>query len=120
MTMVQLFEHAVQLATQPLGDAHSEDGSYFIGGQPEQAHFVGALKDLVDREVSLEDEVLAVFDRIDRVVAAQVYGLAIRSRKLGSKQPTPVGQPLLDDGCAQLVGGRLQCLWVRYRQECVV
>jgi hypothetical protein len=81
--------------------------SHFIGGEPEQSHFTGVLEDAMDREVPFEDEVPAVFDLIDGVVALQVHGLAILFRKLGTQQPTPVVQPFLDDGSAQLVGGRL-------------
>src|ERR1700682_412181 len=66
----------------------------------------------MDGEVPLEDEIPTVFDLIDRVVAAQVYGLAILLRKLGREKPTPVVQALLDEGSAQLVGSRLQRLRV--------
>jgi hypothetical protein len=78
------------------------------------------LKDLVDREVSFEDEVAAVLDLVDGVSAAQVDGLAIFFRKLGAEEPTPVVQSFFDDGGAQLVGGRLQCFRICRRQEGVV
>src|ERR1039457_3708603 len=67
MAMVELFEHTVQLAAQPFADAYSEDVCHFVGGQAEQPHFAGVLKDLVDREVSFENEVPAVFDLVDGV-----------------------------------------------------
>jgi hypothetical protein len=61
----------------------------------------------VDEEVPLEDEVAAVFDLVDGVVAVQVYSFAVLLGKLGTKQPTPVVQPLFDDGSAQFVSGGL-------------
>src|ERR1700683_2559805 len=59
VAMVELFEHTMQFAAQPLGDAHPEDMSHFVGGQAEQSHFAGALQNLVDGEVPLADEVPA-------------------------------------------------------------
>jgi len=78
------------------------------------------LENLVDGEMPFEDEVPAVFDLVDGVIAAQVDGLAILLGKLGTKQPTPVVQPLFDEGRAQLVGGRLERLRVRGGEERVV
>ena len=120
VAMVELFEHTMQFAAQPLGDAHPEDMSHFVGGQAEQSHFAGALQNLVDGEVPLADEVPAVLDWIDRVVSAQVDGLAFLLRELRTQQPTPVVQPFLEDRCAQLVSGRLQRFRVRSRQEGIV
>src|ERR1022692_1534924 len=74
----------------------------------------------MDGEVPLEDEVPAVFDLIDGVFTLQVYGLAILLRKLGGQKPTPVVQPFLDDGSAQFIGGRLQCLRVCGREKRIV
>jgi len=65
------------------------------------------LKDLVDREVPFENEIAAVFDLIDRVVAAQIHCLAILLGELRSEQPTPVVQTFLDDASAEFVCGRL-------------
>ena len=70
MAMVEFFEHAVQLAAQPFGDARPEEVGHLIGGQPEQSHFAGVLKHPVEGEVPLENEIPAVFDLVDRVVAA--------------------------------------------------
>ena len=81
--------------------------AHLIGGQTEQSHFAGVLKDLVDRKVPLENEVAAVFDLVDGVFAVQVNGLTVFLRKLGAEKPTPVVQSFFDDGSAQFVGGRL-------------
>jgi hypothetical protein len=64
MAMIELFENAVQFASQPLGYAHPKDLSHLVGGQPEQAHLAGAFENLVDGEIPFEDEVPAVFDLI--------------------------------------------------------
>src|SRR5438128_12553987 len=77
-------------------------------------------ENLMDRKVPFEDEVPAVFDLIDRVVSAQVDGLAILLGKLGRQKPTPVVQTLLEDGSAQLIGSRLQRLGICGRQKGIV
>jgi S1-C subfamily serine protease len=120
MAMVELFEHAVQLAAQPFGDAHAEDVSHLVGGEAEQPHFAGMLEDPVDGEVPLEDEVAAIFDLIDGVVTLQVDGLAVLFGELRTQQPGPVVQALFDGGRTEVIGGRLQRLRVRSRQERVV
>jgi hypothetical protein len=89
-------------------------------GQAEQTHFARVLKNLVDGKVPLENEVAAIFDLIDRVLPLQMDGLAVFFRELRTQQPGPVVQSLFDGGRAEVVGGRLQCLRVRSRQECVV
>ena len=83
MTMVGLFQNAMELASQPLVDTDSEDVGYLVGGQAEQAYFARPFENLMDRQVPFEDEAPAVFDLIDRVVSAQVDGLAILLGKLG-------------------------------------
>jgi hypothetical protein len=80
---------------------------HLVGGQAEQSHFAGLLKDLVDREMPLENEIAAVLNLVDGVSAAQVDGLAVFFRKLGAEKPTPVVQSFLDNGSAQPVGRRL-------------
>src|SRR3954451_8798284 len=112
MAVIQLFEHAVQLAAQPAVHPDPKDMSHFICGQAEQAHFAGALKDLVDWEVPFEDEVAAVFGLVDGVATLQVDSLAVAVGKLRRQQPAPVVQALLDDAGAQLVCRRLQGLRV--------
>jgi hypothetical protein len=70
MTMVELLQNAMELASQPLGDTHSEDVGHLVGGQAEQAYFAGPFENLMDWKVPFEDEVPAVFDLIDRVLSA--------------------------------------------------
>jgi hypothetical protein len=80
---------------------------HLIGGEAEQSHFAGLLKYLVDGEMAIEDEVAAVFDLIDGVLAIQGDGFAILLGELRPQQPTPVVQAFFDGGSGELVGGRL-------------
>lgn len=82
VAMVEFFEHAVQLATQPFCDADTKDVSHFVGAEAKQPHFTGVLEYLVDRKVTLEDEITAVFDLIYRIVTLQIDGGAVLSREL--------------------------------------
>ena len=74
--------------------------SHFVGAEAKQSHFAGPLEDLVDRKVTLEDEVAAIFDLIYRIVTLQIDGRAILSRELRAQQPGPVIQAFLDGGRA--------------------
>jgi hypothetical protein len=71
-------QFAFHLACQP----HAEDLADPVGGQPPQSEFAGALEDLVDGEVTLEDKVAAVFDLSDGVEARQVHLLPLFGGKL--------------------------------------
>ena len=62
----------------------------------------------MDGEVSLEDEVAAVFDLRDRIEARQIDLLAFPIGELGPQDKGPVVEALADDGGAQFVGGGLQ------------
>src|SRR5207253_8365563 len=70
MTVVQFVEETVELAARSPGHANAEDSGYLVGGQTEQAHLAGALEYFVDREIAPEDEVPAVFNLVDGVVAS--------------------------------------------------
>src|SRR5919108_420071 len=68
VAMVELFQHAVQLAANPLVFADTEDLGDLVGGEAEQTQLTGALEDLVNWEIAPEDEIAAVLDLIQRVV----------------------------------------------------
>jgi hypothetical protein len=74
--------------------------SHFVGAQAKQPHLAGLLEDLVDRKVTLEDEVAAIFDLIYRIVTLQIDGRAVLFRELRPQQPGPVVQAFLDGGRA--------------------
>ena len=53
-----------------------------MGCQPPEPKFTASLEQLVDREVTFEDEVAAVFDLRDRIEAREVYALALLDGEL--------------------------------------
>jgi hypothetical protein len=77
MPVVNLVEHGRQLPTQTPVDPDAEDAGDGIRGEAKEAHFTGALEDLVDREVASKDEIPAVFNLIQGVVASQMHRGAI-------------------------------------------
>src|SRR4029450_3148268 len=48
MTPVELFQNAIQLASQAFGEAYPKDVSHLVGSQAEQPQLAGALEDLMD------------------------------------------------------------------------
>ena len=97
MAVLDLLEHAAQLAAQALVEAEPEQVCERVGGEAEQAEVTGALEQRVDGEVAPEDDIAAVLDLLERVVAAQVDGLAVLGGKLRADHPGPVVQALADD-----------------------
>jgi hypothetical protein len=69
MAVLDAVDDGGELALHPAVHAGTEDLGDFVGGQPPQAEFAAAFKQLVDGEVALEDEVAAVLDLSDRVKA---------------------------------------------------
>jgi len=112
VAVVQLVQDAVQFAAQSAVDAHSEDQGDLVSGQAQESQFAGALENLVNGEVPVENEVPTVLDLINRVAATKMDGPSILFRELGTQQPSPVIQPLFDDRRAQLIGSDLQRLRV--------
>ena len=76
--------------------------------QSPQPQLTAALEQLMDWEVPLEDEVVAVFDLRDLIEAREVHLLALLGGELRPQDERPIVEPLADDGGAQFVGGRLQ------------
>src|SRR6202795_1368796 len=71
MPVLDLLEGGVELAVQLLAEAGAEDLRDLVGRESPQPQLAAALEDLVDRKVTLEDEVAAVFDLADGVEATQ-------------------------------------------------
>ena len=90
-----------------LWEPESESLGDLAGSQPQQAEVAGALEQFMDGEVTLEDEVPAVFYLLNRVMTIQRDGLPLFLGKLGPDRQSPVVQPLFDDRGAQTVGSRL-------------
>src|SRR3954447_26842913 len=108
MAVLNLFQHALQLSPEPLIDTEAEDLRDLVRQQAQQSDVARPLEQLVDGEVATEDQVEAVLDLLDGIVAAQVDRLPILTRELRSDEPCPVVQAFADDIGAQPVGGRLQ------------
>ena len=60
MPMVEFFQHAMQLATDPFVLADTKDLGDLFGGESKHSQLAGALEDLVDRRIPPEDEIAAV------------------------------------------------------------
>src|SRR5229473_2272890 len=73
MAVLDLLDDGREFAAQALIQPHAEDLADAIRGQAPEADFAAALKNLVDREVTLEDEIPAVLDLGDGVEPRQVY-----------------------------------------------
>ncbi len=98
----------VQLALELARQALPEDLGDLAGGHAPESDLRGALEDLVDGKMALEDEVAAVLGLVDGIEAAQVHRRAFAFGKLRSQHESPVVEPLADDFCSEAIGGRLQ------------
>jgi len=107
VAMIDALEGGVELAVQPFGHARAEDFGDFLTGRAPEADFAGALEDFADREVSLEDEVAAVFDPGQEVRSAQVHGDALPPGELGAEHEGSVLQSIANDLRAEAIGGGL-------------
>src|SRR6266581_8540448 len=67
MTVLDLLDDSCQFAAQPLVQPDAENFADAMGRQTPESEFAAALENLVDREVTLENEVAAVFDLRDGV-----------------------------------------------------
>ena len=62
MPMLDLVDDGGQLPMEPLVQPDAEDLADAIRSEPPEADFAASLKDLVDGEVALENEIAAVLD----------------------------------------------------------
>jgi hypothetical protein len=83
MPMIDLFQHAVQLAAHALMLADAEDLSHLVGGQAEESQFGGALKDLVNGEIASEDHIEGVLNLIQGIGPPRSSCLTTRSSDRG-------------------------------------
>src|SRR5208283_2806469 len=105
MAVIDTFQGAVKLAAHALGQALAEDLGYFTSGHAPEAHVTGAFEDFADREVSLEDEVSAIFGLGKEVRPAQVHGVALPVGEFGTKDQRPILEPIADDLGTELISG---------------
>jgi hypothetical protein len=72
MAVRDLIDHSSEFTAVPAGKTGAEDRRYLVGGKPPQAEFATALEQVVDRKVSLEDEVATILDLRDGIEARQI------------------------------------------------
>src|SRR6202049_2457859 len=108
VTVFDLIDDGAQFAAQLLSEPHAEEFRDPVGSQAPKPDLAAALKDLMDREVALKDEVAAVLDLPDGVKARQVHLLTLALRELRSQDQCPVVELLLNNLWAKAVGGSLQ------------
>ena len=69
MTMFDAVNDGGELAAHLAVEAGAEDFGDLVGGEPPQPELAAALEQLVDREITFEDEVAAVLDLGNRIKA---------------------------------------------------
>ena len=85
MTVFDLIDDGAQFAAQLFSQAHAEEFRDSVGRQAPKAYLAAALKDFMNREVALKDEVAAVLDLPDGVKARQVHLFTLGLRELRSQ-----------------------------------
>jgi hypothetical protein len=106
------FQGGMEFPRSLVGDKAAEDLRDLVGGQPPPAHLAPALEDPGEGEVTPEDEMAAVRDRVDRVEAAQIHGPALARGELRAPDQRPALPSGADDlraepVCGGLPGGRI-------------
>jgi hypothetical protein len=120
MAVLHFFQHTVQFSPEPLVDTESEDLRDLVGQHAQQSDITRPLKQLVNREVTAEDQIAAVFNLLDGVVAAEIDRLPVLAGEFRPDQPCPVVQPFADDVGGEPVSSSLQRLRVIDGQERIV
>src|SRR3954471_24746615 len=120
MAVFDLIDHGSQFAAQTLTQPYTEDLADAIGCQTPEPDFTASLEELVDREMTFENEIAAVFDLRDGVETRQVHLSPFPLGELGSQDQGPVIELFADDAWTQPVGSRLQFGRIVYRQEGIV
>ena len=77
MSMLDLVDDDRQFPTEPLVQAHTEDLADSVRRQAPEADLAAALEDLVNGEVTPENEVAEVFHLCDGVEARQIHLAAL-------------------------------------------
>src|SRR4051794_9894632 len=97
MAVFDLIDHGSQFAAQTLTQPYTEDLADAIGCQAPEPDFTASLEELVDREMTFENEIAAVFDLRDGVETRQVHLSPFPFGELGSQDQGPVIELFADD-----------------------
>src|SRR6516162_5943052 len=107
MAMVHPLQDGGELTADSLVETKAEQLRELVSSKAEQAEVTGALEEFVKGEVPSEDEVAAVFDLLQGVMASEVEGGSVFLGKLRPYHPSPVIELLTNDLGAEAVGCRL-------------
>jgi len=120
LSLIELFQQAVQLAAYSLVRADAEDLGDLVSRQAKQPQLTGTLEQLVNREIAPKDELAAVLDLVQRVVTLPVDGGPVLVGELRPQDQGPVVQALADDLGTEAIGRRLPCLWIVRPQKGII
>jgi hypothetical protein len=120
MAVAGLVQDAAQPAGQALVQAPAEDLRDVVGAQPQQTQIAGTLEELVDGKVAPKDQVAAILHLLQRVVAAEVDGVAVFFGELGAHYQGPILQAGANDAGTERIGGGLQRFRVSHPQKRIV
>jgi hypothetical protein len=71
-------------------------------------------------KMTAEDEMAAVLDLVQRIIAPQVDGCPVLRGELGCHDPGPVVEALAKDVGAEATGSGLERFEVRYPEESII
>src|SRR3954452_16885317 len=104
MAVFDLIDHGSQFAAQTLTQPYTEDLADAIGCQTPEPDFTASLEELVDLEMTFENEIAAVFDLRDGVETRQVHLSPFPLGELGSHHQGQVIERFRDDASTQPFG----------------
>jgi len=107
MAMVHPLQDSGELTSDPLVETKAEQLRELVSSKAEQAEVTGALEEFVNGEVPSEDEVAAVFDLLQGVMASEIDSSSIFLGKLRPYHPSPAIELLANDLGVETVGCRL-------------
>ena len=114
MAMLDLVDDGGELAGHLAVQSLPEDLGDIVGCEPPQPQLTASLEELVDGEVTFEDEVAAIFDLRDRLKAREIDAFALLDGELRPQDQGPIIKPLAGwrgSICLQPPAGR------RHRQQ---
>src|SRR5437016_4037276 len=120
VSVLDLLQHALQFAPQSFVDPEAKDLRDFVWCEAQQSDVTGTLEELMDGEVSPEDQISGIFHLLHRVVASQVDRLAVSVGEFWTHQPGPVVQALTNAVCTEAIGGGLQSLGISDAEEGII
>src|SRR5437660_11614358 len=108
MAVFDLIDHGSQFAAQTLTQPHTEDLADAIGCQAPEPDFTASLGELVDREMTFENEIAAVFNLRNGVETRQGHLSPFPVGEVGFKDQVSVMEMSADVAWTQHLRSRLQ------------